>query len=309
MSSSGGDVGMLVAEGLTKRLGQRDILKDVNLTIARKSITGLVGANGAGKTTLIKCLTGIYRPDAGRVTLEGREIHSDPQARAKVGYVADHSGLFLNYTAQEMVALYGGIYPSFDHLRFDELNARFGLRTNLSARALSKGQRTCLALMLNLCIGPEYLFLDEPASGLDPLIKRDLFRTLLGEVEERHVGILISSHNVDDLERICDQVAFIGQSRLLRVGSTEELKSSLHKLQVVFAGGECPRDLDHWDGVVCVEGVGKLVTMVSRGEIESIRERLTAAGAVRVEPMELNLEEMVIHLMKEERRACQTKHS
>lgn len=303
MSSSRGDHAMLVAEGLTKRLGQRDILTDINLSIPQKSITGLVGANGAGKTTLIKCLTGIYRPERGRVTVDGRDVDQDPPVRATIGYVADQSGLFLHYTADEMASFYAGVYPAFDRQRFVELNGTFGLRTNLAARTLSKGQRTVLALMLNLSIRPDYLLLDEPAAGLDPLIKRDLFRTLLGEVEERELGVLISSHNLDDLERFCDQIAFIGQGKLLQVGSVEEMKGSLHKLQVAF-GGEVPSDLASWDGVVSVERVGKLVTVVGAGEPDGLRARLLSAGAVRVEPMEMTLEEMIIRRMKGEKRSC-----
>ncbi len=299
MSSSRGDHAMLSAAGLTKRLGQRDILTDVNLAISRKSITGLVGANGAGKTTLIKCLTGIYRPEQGRVTVGGRDVYLDPQARALIGYVADQGGLFLNYTADQMVAFYAGVYPAFDRQRFVELNDTFGLRTNLAARALSKGQRTVLSLMLNLSIRPDYLLLDEPAAGLDPLIKRGLFKTLLGEVEERELGVLISSHNLDDLERFCDQIAFI-QGRLLQVGSVEEMKGSLHKLQVAF-GREAPNDLESWEGIVSVERVGKLLTVVAAGELESFTARLQAAGAVLVEPMEMTLEEMIIQRMKGEK--------
>ncbi len=298
---SRGDEGMLVAEGLTKQLGQRDILKDANLTITRKSITGLVGANGAGKTTLIKCLAGVYRPEAGQLTLDGREVYTDTQARARIGYVADQSGLILNYTAAEMVAFYAGVYPAFDQQRFAELNDTFGLNTKLAARALSKGQRTVLALMLNLSIRPDYLLLDEPAAGLDPLIKRELFKTILGEVEERELGVLISSHNLDDLERFCDQIAFIGQGRLLQVGSVDEMRGSLHKLQVSFVG-EAPTDLASWEGVLSAERVGKLVTVIGSGELEQLRARLLAAGAVRVEPMAMTLEEMVIHLMKGEKR-------
>ncbi|MGE5652766.1 MAG: ABC transporter ATP-binding protein [Bacillota bacterium] len=303
MSSSRGDGEMLKVEGVTKRLGQKDILKDVNLSLARKSVTGLVGANGAGKTTLIKCLTGVYRPEQGRVTIDGRDVHLDAQVRARIGYVADQSGLFLHYTADQMVSFYAGIYADFDRKRFAELNDTFGLRTSLAARALSKGQRTILALMLNLSIRPDYLLLDEPASGLDPLIKRDLFRMLLAEVEERDLGVLISSHNLDDLERFCDQIAFISQGRLLQAGSVEEMKSSLHKLQVVFER-EIPSDLAKWEGIVSVERVGKLVTIVGAGELEILKAKLQAAGALRAEPMEMTLEEMIIQRMKGEKRSC-----
>lgn len=215
---------MIEISGVTKILGNKEVLKNINLGVTKGTIFGLIGENGAGKTTLIKCLTGIYLPDQGSIRIGEQEVFDNPGVKGRIGYVADQNHYFPRMKVKELIRFYRLSYPSFSEERFQRLNQLFQLDLNKRLKQLSKGMKMRLALGLNLSIQPEVLVLDEPTSGLDPLVKREVTNLLLQEVEERGTTIFISSHHLSDLERICDSIAIIQAGEIRYVNSLEGMK-------------------------------------------------------------------------------------
>jgi ABC-2 type transport system ATP-binding protein len=289
---------MLEVKGLYKSLGGREILKDIDLSLKPGCIFGLVGENGAGKTTLIKCLTGVYRPDKGIASINGQQIYDNPGAKENIGYIADQNQYFPAYRITELLSLYSLAYPAFSRERFEKLNQTFDLPVKTRVRALSKGMQMRLTLMLSLSIWPQVLILDEPTSGLDPIAKRDVTNLLLEEVESRGVTILISSHHLGDLERICDTIGIIAAGEMKANHSLEEMKTKMRKLQVVYSGA-APTDLAQWPEVLAVESVGRVHYVVTKQYGEALLGRLRQTKPLLMEEMPLGLEDMFIYAAKE----------
>ncbi|MCX7923990.1 MAG: ABC transporter ATP-binding protein [Clostridia bacterium] len=289
---------MIEVNCLSKTLGEKQVLKDIDLKISKKGIFGLVGENGAGKTSLIKCLTGIYKPEKGSVLFDGKEVFENPLVKQKIGYVADQNQYFTFYKIKDMVSLYKMAYPSFSEERFEQLNKVFTIPKDRRIKQLSKGMKMRLSLMLNLSFCPEYLILDEPTSGLDPLAKREVFRLLLEEVEERSTTVIISSHHLSDLERFCDEIAIIKQGHIQYVNSVDGIKTSMKKLQVVFKSN-IPAEISTWDDVMTVESIGRVHYIITKRHSEELVKRLMSKGAMFVEEIDLSLEDMLIYSIKE----------
>lgn len=285
---------MIEINQVTKILGSREVLKKINLGVTKGSIFGLIGENGAGKTTLIKCMTGIYRPDQGRIRIGEQEVFDNPQVKGKIGYVADQNQYFHDMKIKELLRFYRLSYPAFSEERFQSLNKVFQLDLNKRVRELSKGMKMRLALGLNLSIYPEVLVLDEPTSGLDPMAKREVTRLLLQEVEERNTTVFIASHHLSDLERICDSIAIIHQGEIQYVNSLEGMKRNIKKLQVVFQE-EPPRDLADWPEVMAVEKVGRVHYLITREYSKALVEKLQSCRLMLLEEVDLSLEDMFIY--------------
>lgn len=220
---------MITIKSLNKKLGSKRVLMDVSLEVQRGSIFGLIGPNGAGKTTLIKCLTGIYKADSGEIAIDGDTVFENIEVKKKIGYVADSNDFFNYLTVKGVIKFYKMTYESFSYDRFGEINELFKIPEDSMVRKLSKGMKTKLAIMLNLSIMPEVLVLDEPTSGLDPIAKRQVINILLEEVSERKTTIFISSHNLGELERICDKVAILIDGEITYQNSIEQMKENIKK--------------------------------------------------------------------------------
>ena len=195
---------MLEVKNVYKSYNKNQVLKDISLTVMPGEIHGLIGENSAGKTTLIKCVTGIYRTDEGEVLYDGKPVYDNPEVKEKIGYVADYNEYIKYYTVSQMVHMYKKFYPSFNKEKFNAFNQIFQLSVDKRIMTFSKGQKMRLAFMLEVAKEPDYLIMDEPTSGLDPVAKAKFFEMLINEVEQREMGVLISSHNLDGLEKICD---------------------------------------------------------------------------------------------------------
>lgn len=289
---------MIELNELHKRLGNKDVLKNINFSVEPGRIFGLVGENGAGKTTLIKCLTGIYRPDKGTVCINGHHVYENPVVKESIGYVADQNQYFPSYRIKELLSFYSLAYPRFSAERFRELNEIFRLPESIRVKELSKGMQMRLTLMLSLSIKPQVLVLDEPTSGLDPLAKRQVMNLLLQEVESRGVTMLISSHHLGDLERICDTIGIMADGEMKSVHSMEKMKLNMRKLQLVFAQG-APADLATWPEVLAVETVGRVHYVVTKQYSDDLLAKLRQAKPLVLEEVPLGLEDMFIYAVKE----------
>lgn len=286
---------MLEVRNVCKSYNKNQVLKDISLTVSPGEIHGLIGENSAGKTTLIKCVTGIYKTDEGSILYDGQPVYDNPEVKEKIGYVADYNDYIKYYTVSRMVHMYENFYPKFNKERFNDYNQIFKLPVNKRIFSLSKGQKMRLAFMLEASKEPDYLILDEPTSGLDPVAKAKFFELLIRQVELNETGVLISSHNLDGLERICDTVTMIHQGEVERQMSMEEMKSELVRLNVVFEGGADPA-VYKMPQILRISNIGSIYTLVVKEYDEEFARELRKIGAGLIEPVDISLEELFVVL-------------
>ena len=290
---------MIEVKNVDKGYNNVPVLKNVSLTVMPGEIHGLIGENSAGKTTLIKCMTGIYRTDSGDILYDGEPVFDNPKVKERIGYVADYNEYIGSNTIKQMVKMYQIFYSGFDCEKFNDYNEIFKLPVDKRVHSLSKGQKMRLAFMLELSKEPDYLILDEPTSGLDPVAKANFYNLLVQEVEQREIGVLISSHNLDGLERICDSVTMLHQGVVERQMAMEDMKCELTKLHVVFEGG-ASKAVYNMPQILRISNVGSIYTLVVKDYDENLAKNLRKTGASLIEPLDISLEELFVTL--EEKR-------
>ncbi|MBR6222264.1 MAG: ABC transporter ATP-binding protein [Lachnospiraceae bacterium] len=286
---------MLEIKDLYKSYDKKEALRNVSLTVKPGEIHGLIGENSAGKTTLIKCAVGIYRADKGEITYDDKPVFDNPEVKVRIGYVADYNDYIGYYKVKRMVKTYCYFYPKFSVERFNELNQIFNIPVDLKISSLSKGQKMRLAYMMELSKEPDYLILDEPTSGLDPVAKAKFFEILINEVETRNIGVLISSHNLESLERICDTVTMLKSGEVEKQMTMDAMKEELTELNVVFEGG-APKELSSFPDVLKISNVGSIYTLIVKNYDEKFMKKLKEMGAGLIEPVDISLEELFIVL-------------
>ncbi|MBE5878806.1 MAG: ABC transporter ATP-binding protein [Lachnospiraceae bacterium] len=288
---------MLSVKDVHKSYEKSEVLHGVSLNVNPGEIHGLIGENSAGKTTLIKCIVGIYRTDAGTITVDEKPVFDNPDAKRRIGYVADYNEYFSFYSAKRMVALYNDFYPKFDVDKFNALNEIFTLPLEKNISSLSKGQKMRLAIMLEIAKKPEYLILDEPTSGLDPSAKKAFYKLLTEEVDENGTGVLISSHNLDGLEKVCDSVTMIHAGKVEKQMNLEALKEELTKIHAIFENGASP-EIYRISNVLQVSNVGSIYTFIIQNYNDETEAVLKQCGAGFIENVPLSLEEVFVTLEK-----------
>ena len=279
---------MLELQNVTKSFGSVKALDDLTMTVPKGAVYGLVGPNGAGKSTAIRCLLGVYRPDCGTITLDGAPVYENPAAKARMGSIPDDIFYFPSATLEDMRRYYQGIYPKFDLQLYNKLFEAFGLPKNAPLRRFSKGMQKQAAFHLTLCTRPEVLILDEPVDGLDPVMRRQVWSLILSEVAKDETTVLISSHNLRELEDICDHVGIMDHGRMLLQRSLADMQGSTHKLQIV---GDIPQGLE----ILHTSQSGRLNTLIVRGRAEDIAEKARNAQCVYFDVLPLSLEEIFIY--------------
>ena len=279
---------MLEMKNVTKTFGKFKALDDLTMTVPKGSVYGLVGPNGAGKSTAIRLMTGIYRPDSGSVTLEGMPVYENPVNKVRMGYIPDEIFYFPSASMEEMKSFYKGIYPQFDEELYKRLFEVFELPKKGPIRRFSKGMQKQAAFHLSLCTHPEMLILDEPVDGLDPVKRRQVLSLILSDVASNGTTVLISSHNLRELEDICDHVGIMDHGRMLLERSLADMQGATHKLQLV---GETPDGLE----VLHESQTGRLKTLIVRGDARKISRKVSAAAPVYFDVLPLSLEEIFIY--------------
>ena len=279
---------MLEMKNVTKTFGSFAALRDLTMTVPKGAVYGLVGPNGAGKSTAIRHLTGIYRQDKGQVLLEGKPIYEDPAAKARIGSIPDDIFYFPSATMEDMHKFYKGIWPGFDEDLYQRLYEVFRLPRKEPLRRFSKGMQKQAAFHLTLCIRPEVLILDEPVDGLDPVMRRQVWSLIASDVEQRQTTVLISSHNLRELEDICDHVGIMDHGQMLLERSLADMQGSTHKLQLV---GQTPEDLQ----ILHESNSGRLRTLIVRGDAEEVEAKVAAMGPAYFDILPLSLEEIFIY--------------
>lgn len=290
---------MIKVENLVKNFNGFCALDHVNMHVPKGSIYGLVGPNGAGKSTIIRHITGIYRPDMGTVLVDGAPVYENVAAKSRIAYIPDELYYFFQSSTLEMKQFYAGMYPDFDNALFEKLQEFFpSINVKQSIRRLSKGMQKQAAFWLALCCNPALLVLDEPVDGLDPVMRRQLWSLILSRVQEQQTTVLISSHNLRELEDVCDYVGFMHQGKVLLERSLCELQSTVSKIQVAFRSGipgmpVLPEQID----VLHMSNMGRVYTIIARGNPQDIKKALEAMDPLLVDVLPLTLEEIFIYEM------------
>ena len=279
---------MIELKNVTKSFGKFKALDDLTMTVPKGSVYGLVGPNGAGKSTAIRLMTGIYRPDSGSVTLEGMPIYENPVNKVRMGYIPDDIFYFPSASMEEMRSFYKGIYPQFDDALYEKLFEVFQLPKKSPIRRFSKGMQKQAAFHLSICTRPEMLILDEPVDGLDPVMRRQVWSLILSDVASFGTTVLISSHNLRELEDICDHVGIMDHGKMLLERSLADMQGMTHKLQLV---GDVPDGLE----VLHESQTGRLKTLVVRGDAKEITLKVSASAPVYFDVLPLSLEEIFIY--------------
>ena len=279
---------MLELKNVTKTFGALKALDDLTMTVPKGAVYGLVGPNGAGKSTAIRHAVGVYRPDSGSITLEGKPIYENPEIKSRISSIPDEVFYFQSATMADMKTYYKGMYPQFDDRLFDKLYEVFPLPKNSPIRRFSKGMQKQAAFHLSICTHPDLLILDEPVDGLDPVMRRQVWSLLLGEVAQRETTVLVSSHNLRELEDICDHVGIMDHGKMLLERSLADMQGSTHKLQLV---GNQPQDLE----ILHESSSGRLKTLVVRGDAQEIAQKVKLTEPAYFDVLPLSLEEIFIY--------------
>jgi len=279
---------MLEMINVTKTFGSFKALDNLTMLVPRGAVYGLAGPNGAGKSTAIRHMTGIYRPDSGSITLEGLPIYENPQIKEIIGYIPDDVFFFPSATMEEMRRFYKGMYPKFDDALFDRLYEAFSLPRKGQIRRFSKGMQKQAAFHLTLACHPDVLILDEPVDGLDPVMRRQVMSLILSDVAEHGTTVLISSHNLRELEDVCDHVGIMDHGKMLLERSLADMQGSTVKVQIV---GNIPQKLE----VLHETASGRLKTLVVRGCAEEVTRMVAAAKPDYFDVLPLSLEEIFIY--------------
>ena len=284
---------MIEVRDAVKKFDGFAALDGTTLTVPAGSVYGLVGPNGAGKSTLIRHLTGIYRQDSGEVTIGGEQVWENAALKARIAAIPDDWYFFMQSTVRDMMRFYKGFYPSFSMERYEKLKEVFNIDEKRAIRRLSKGMQKQVAFWLALSCMPDYLVLDEPVDGLDPVMRRQVWSLVMGDVAQRGTTVLVSSHNLRELEDVCDHVGIMDKGKVLLGRSLARLQDNVVKLQVVFRDGvnEVPPELP----VLHASRVGRIHTLIMRMNAEEATDRLAAYDPLLVDAVPLTLEEIFIY--------------
>lgn len=284
---------MIEVRDAVKKFDGFAALDGATLMVPKSSVYGLVGPNGAGKSTLIRHLTGIYRQDGGTIRLDGEPVWENAALKARIAAIPDDWYFFMQSTVQDMMRFYRGFYASFSMERYEKLKEVFNIDEKRAIRRLSKGMQKQVAFWLALSCMPDYLILDEPVDGLDPVMRRQVWSLVMGDVAQRGTTVLVSSHNLRELEDVCDHVGIMDHGKVLLERSLAQLQDNMVKLQVVFPDGmnEVPSELP----VLHASRIGRIHTLIMRMNAEEATARLSVYSPLLVDAVPLTLEEIFIY--------------
>lgn len=282
---------MIVATNISKKFEQVEAVSDLSLTIHDKQVFGLIGTNGAGKSTVIRMLTGVIRPDTGKITVEDQEVFNNSLAKQQFFYISDEQHFFTNARPSDMCDYYAGVYPNFQKEKFYDYLSKFDLPKDRKIRSFSKGMKKQVSIILAISSNTKYIFCDETFDGLDPVMRQGVKSIFSLEMEERGLTPIIASHNLREVEDICEHIGLLYKGGMLVSSHLDSLKLGIYKIQCVFPG-ETP-DFSSLN-IVSQQNRGSLYILTIRGDIHSINEKIQALNPVFFEALPLTLEEIFI---------------
>ena len=284
---------MIQAENLTKQFDNIMALDHVTADIKEGSVFGLIGTNGAGKSTFLRLLSGILKPDEGTVIIDGEVVFENEKIKSRFFYISDDQYYFNNSTPHDMMEFYSKVYPKFDQKRFESLTHNFGLDLKRKVHTFSKGMKKQLSVACGISANTDYLFCDETFDGLDPVMRQAVKSIFANDMSERNLTPIIASHNLRELEDICDHIGLLHRGGILLSKDLDDLKLNIHKVQCVL------RDETTVDSLVSLDRIktetrGKLYTMTVRGTKEEVVGVMESLDPVFYEIIPLSLEEIFI---------------
>ena len=283
---------MIQVNKLIKTFDGFRALDGLNIHVPKGAVYGLVGPNGAGKSTVIRHLAGIYRQDSGEVLIDGQPVYENPEIKGRIAYIPDDIFYYTQATINDMMKFYRSVYPRFRVERFEKLEELFNLDRKQPMRKLSKGMQKQAAFWLAMSQCPEVVILDEPVDGLDPVMRRQVWSALLADVAENGTTVLVSSHNLRELEDVCDHVGIMNHGQMLLERSLSELQDNIVKIQLALPEDrELPEGLD----ILHHSVTGRLHQLILRGKAEELTNRLAAVQPLFLDVLPLSLEEIFIY--------------
>lgn len=286
---------MIEVINVTKRFERFTALDQVTMHVKKGAIYGLVGPNGAGKSTMIRHITGAYRQDAGEIRVDGQIVYENADVKAKIAYIPDDIFYFNQSNLKDMARFYKDLYPSFDTQLFERLQECFpSINRKRAIRRLSKGMQKQAAFWLAICCRPKLLILDEPVDGLDPVMRRQIWSLLMSDVAEHETTVLVSSHNLRELEDVCDHVGIMHHGKIMMEKSLDDLQGSVSKIQVAFESEELPV-LPAGIDILHQSKAGRVHTLIIRGEQGVIRSQIASLKPILLDILPLTLEEIFIY--------------
>lgn len=285
---------MIEVKHLSKSFGDFQALDDINMHIEQGSVYGLVGPNGAGKSTLIRHLSGVYRPDSGSITVNQLPVYENPDVKQHIICIPDELFYFPQANTLDMKNFYKGLYHNFDEALFERMAKAFpAIDVHKNIRRLSKGMQKQVIFWISICCRPDFMILDEPVDGLDPVMRRQIWSILLAAVADRQMTVLISSHNLRELEDVCDCVGIMHQGKLLLENPLADLETNTIKYQVVYAGEtpQFPPELD----ILEQHQTGHACTLIIRGKQADVTEMLQSTNPLTIDVIPISLEEIFIY--------------
>ncbi|MEG0296200.1 MAG: ABC transporter ATP-binding protein [Clostridium sp.] len=285
---------MLKMENFSLSLGDKKILDNISFTLDKGKVLGIVGPSGVGKTSLLNALVGLYSGDSGILTLNDEVIYENEELKKYISYVPDEHPSFQFIKIKDIIEYYKSILDNFSEEKFHKINKIFKIPINKRFFNMSKGMKARVSIMVALASNPKMIVLDEPTSGLDPILKEKLFKILMREVIDNDVIVIVSSHQLVDLERICDEIIMLDEARIAYSSSLENMKKNIKKLQVAFEAPVYEEDLNI-EGIFSISTVGRVFTIVTDKYDDEFKAELNKFNPLFVEEIDLSLEEAFIH--------------
>ena len=285
---------MIQVSSVTKYFDNFKVLDDFSLNVTKGTVYGLIGPNGAGKTTVINHINGVLKPECGDIYIEGVKVYENEQIKERVLNISDDWFYYSTYTIKQMARFYADIYKKFSFERYKAIGEIFKINEKRQIRKLSKGMKKQVAFWLALSAMPDVLILDEPLDGLDPVMRKQVLNLVIADVNDRDLTVLVSSHNLRELEDICDWVGIIHKGKMIAQKPLDDLKGSVHKYQLVL-DEESAQRLSDSDEVLHISRTGSVYSVIIRGDAQLTYNRMKEISPILCERISLTLEEVFIY--------------
>lgn len=283
---------LITAKNVVKKFDKFTALNHFNMNVPEGSIYGLVGPNGSGKTTIIKHLIGMYKQDEGEILVNDEKVYDNEKVKSKIAYISDDLYFFHGYSIKDMAKFYSKIYKDFSFEKFNDLQKVFNIDIKRKVNKLSKGMKKQVAFWLTISCNPEIMILDEPIDGLDPIMKENVWKILLEEVKKRKMTVIISSHNLKELENVCTNIGIMKNGEMVLEKELEKKDNNIQKVQIVFSNNSQIGKIREKLSILKEEKVGSVYYFIVKGEQKEIEEILNKYKLTLMEFLPLSLEEV-----------------
>ena len=283
---------LITAKNVVKKFDKFTALNHFNMNVPEGSIYGLVGPNGSGKTTTIKHLIGMYKQDEGEILVNDEKVYDNEKVKSKIAYISDDLYFFHGYSIKDMAKFYSKIYKDFSFEKFNDLQKVFNIDIKRKVNKLSKGMKKQVAFWLTISCNPEIMILDEPIDGLDPIMKENVWKILLEEVKKRKMTVIISSHNLKELENVCTNIGIMKNGEMVLEKELEKKDNNIQKVQIVFSNNSQIGKIREKLSILKEEKVGSVYYFIIKGEQKEIEDILNKYKLTLMEFLPLSLEEV-----------------